>query len=82
MFTPVTVAVTTLFYEDHVARDCGQTGKVLRSGKRLTTVLLDEESYKDLLSDADYYRTLEGGYPEEAALSRSAEATYQRLIAA
>lgn len=47
--------VPATFYLDHLGRDCGQTGKIIRETQTRITVELDDEAYKDLFSDADYY---------------------------
>jgi hypothetical protein len=52
---PIELSVPTLFYADHVERECGQTGTVVTSTKTKTTVLLDEEAFIDLYDDAMYY---------------------------
>ena len=56
--------VPTLFYDDHIARDCGKTGRVVKRGKKLTLVALDRDAYDDLLTDADYYADIKR-YPDE-----------------
>jgi hypothetical protein len=52
---PTEVTIAAAFYSDHVARDCGQTGVLVKQSKTKVTVLLDAEAWDDLYSDALYY---------------------------
>lgn len=47
------------FYLDHRARDCGESGKIVHSTKNYVIVELDSAALDDLLSDADYYASLD-----------------------
>ena len=73
--------VPTLFYKDHLARDCGQTGRILKAGKLLTEVELDWVAYQDLITDAEYYTSFKGteDYAENKSVVDSATATLARL---
>lgn len=76
----VTLRVPPRFYEDHRARDCGETGVVLREATRYVRVALDQEAYDDLLSDARYYGwDLGEGHSVDGGLISSAQATYRKL---
>ena len=50
-----------MFYSDHRARECGQSGIIIKETKTRTTVLLDALAWEDLYSDADYYADLLDG---------------------
>jgi hypothetical protein len=52
---PTEIVIAAAFYSDHVARDCGQTGVLVKQNKTKVTVLLDAEAWDDLYSDALYY---------------------------
>ena len=54
MNTPNTYKLPPRFYLDHIARDCGKSGKVVRSTKNYIIVELDADALDDLLSDALY----------------------------
>jgi hypothetical protein len=43
------------FYFDHLSRECGKSGKIVRSTKNYLIVDLDDSALSDLLSDANYY---------------------------
>ena len=64
------------FYLDHRARDCGESGKIVRSTKNYIIVELDAAALDDLLSDADYYASLQGDdFHENKGVCLSARAT-------
>jgi hypothetical protein len=44
-----------LFYDDHLQRECGAGGTIIKTTKTTYTVELNLEAYNDLLSDCDYY---------------------------
>lgn len=81
---PITVTVPRMFYKDHLNRDCGQTGKVIKETKTTMTVSLDEEAWIDLYGDADYYISFirSEDYSSNAAIVESAVRTMARLEAA
>ena len=62
--------VPAIFYLDHRARDCGNTGKIIKQNKSTVTVELDAIALDDLLSDADYYADFKQ-YPEEYRENKS-----------
>ena len=55
MNTTHTYKIPPRFYLDHVARDCGKSGKVVRNTKNYLIVELDSVALDDLLTDALYY---------------------------
>jgi len=72
---PTQITVAAGFYSDHVARDCGQSGIVIKETKTRTTILLDAMAWDDLYSDALYYIDLldeKDLDPETYAFARSA----------
>jgi hypothetical protein len=52
-----TIKIPKRFYDDHIFRECGQSGKVLKKYASHYLVELDQEAWDDLYSDADYYGT-------------------------
>ena len=50
-----TLRIPPVFYLDHLARECGKSGKIIRSGKSYLIVELDDAALDDLMSDASYY---------------------------
>jgi hypothetical protein len=68
------------FADDHWDRDCGETDRTVRETKAHYYVEMDMEGYRDMLSDADYYRDFDRyeGF-EWAPLASSARATYAAL---
>ena len=83
---PIKVSVPSKFLNDHLNRcdSCAKDPiKVVKKGKSLSTVELQQHHYEDLLSDADYYHSSEwdrDAEPEMANLSKSAGATKKRLL--
>jgi hypothetical protein len=68
------------FYLDHRARDCGQSGKIVRSTQNYVIVELDAIALDDLLSDADYYASLrENDFQENKGVCLSARATVKAI---
>ena len=68
------------FYFDHLSRECGKSGKIVRSTKNYLIVELDDIALNDLLSDASYYS--ESGDisdPSIRGLITSARATIKAL---
>jgi hypothetical protein len=70
------------FYQDHLSRDLG-TGKIVAESGNYFIVELDESSYYELLSDAEFYSDssyvvsqMGNGY---LGLSKSAQATVRAL---
>jgi hypothetical protein len=78
---PVTVTVPALFYSDHIARECGKSGVIVKENSRTYTVSLDESAWIDLYSDADYYASMKGNgdYAENKSLVDSAIRTLTRM---
>lgn len=78
--------VPTLFLKDHLNRcdDCYENSiQVIKEGKLLTTVKLDESTYQDLFSDADVYANMLGSqdYEGNESIVKSAINTLKRLVA-
>ena len=78
------VTVPALFYRDHLNRECGETGKIIKvSGNRIT-VELDDRAFNDLLSDADCYADFKRNrddYSQNKSLVDSAIRTLEILKA-
>jgi len=68
------------FADDHWGRECGETDRIVRETKTHYYVEMDMEGYRDMLSDADYYRDFARyeGF-EWGPLAASAKATYDAL---
>lgn len=82
-----TYQVPTMFVLDHLNRcdDCYENPiKVVKQGKLLSTVELDETTYQDLKSDAEVYAELRNNaeYQEMPGLINSAISTLKRLAKA
>jgi hypothetical protein len=78
----IEVKVPATFYYDHVGRDL-PAGKILKEYATKILVKLDEESYDELLSDAEFYADGAGGLGSEfRGLISSAQATVRALEAA
>ena len=72
------------WYDHHVNRECSRSAVVERETKSYVIVTLDEEAFKDLRSDADYYvETAAAGAFDAGVggLVASARATLKRLDA-
>lgn len=69
------------FYLDHRARDCGESGKIVRSTKNYVIVELDPAALDDLIGDADYYADMVGfdEYQENKGVCLSAIATLKAI---
>lgn len=68
------------FYLDHVARDCGKSGKVVHSTKNYLIVELDSVALDDLLTDALYYVECADTFdPPLNGLVASAKATIKAI---
>ena len=80
MSKTVQVHVPALFYCDHTVNRELPGGELLFDGKQYARVLLDRESYDELLSDARYYAThmLDAGF-DGVGLVLSARATVKAL---
>lgn len=52
------------FPEDHWSRDCGETDEIVRETKSHYYVKMDDDGYRDMLSDADYYCFMPGDFLE------------------
>jgi hypothetical protein len=70
------------FYFDHLARECGKSGKIVRSANNYLIVDLDDVALSDLLSDANYYAENGDMSPELRGLTLSARATIKAIDAA
>jgi|LakMenE01Jun11ns_1017448.scaffolds.fasta_scaffold9896123_2 hypothetical protein len=75
------VVLPLKFWSDHKYRGCSESAIELKRNKIYVTVELDEESWKDIYSDAEFYATYDAEYGEEdmKALKSSAIATLKRL---
>jgi len=49
------IKIPQRFYQDHLYRECGQSGVIVQETKTHYVVELDQEAWDDLYSDADYY---------------------------
>lgn len=75
-----TYKIPPRFYLDHLARDCGKSGKVVRSTKNYLIVELDAVALDDLLTDALYYVECADTFdPSIPGLISSARATINAL---
>jgi hypothetical protein len=77
--------VPTLFLNDHINRcdDCYENPiKIITKGKLLSEVLLDANTYQDLLSDAEVYADMirSEDYEENKSIVNSAINTLKRLV--
>jgi hypothetical protein len=80
MNTDNTYKLPPRFYLDHIARDCGKSGKVVRSTKKYIIVELDADALDDLLTDALYYIECADTFdPPMPALIASAKATINAI---
>jgi len=68
-----------VFYDDHVYRECGQTGEVIEELKNQYVVSLDLEALNDLVSDASYYASANGFIPGLGNLHAAARRTLKAL---
>lgn len=77
-----TYRIPKRFYADHLARDCGDPDNIVGETKTHYTVALTPETYKDLLSDCDYYVFMADELDRELfGLVASARATLKILQA-
>lgn len=68
------------FYFDHLARECGKSGKIVSSAKNYLIVELDDIALSDLLSDASYYsESNDISDPSIRGLVTSARATLRAI---
>ena len=77
-----TYKIPPRFYLDHLARDCGTTGKIVRSTKNYLIVQLDDIALDDLLGDARFYSSedMRGAFdPSLTGLIASARATLRAI---
>jgi hypothetical protein len=85
--TTRTYTIPPAYYADHLSRDCGATGRIIRETKRQVTVELDAVAYLDLTSDCEWFIDTAGmgGFDSPGfspiGLRRSAEATLKALKA-
>lgn len=80
---PITIKVPGKFWYDHKDRGCSETAEVVKYGKTLVTVTLDEEAWRDLYSDAEYYAEQDSDVwaGDYRGLISSAKATLRRMTA-
>jgi hypothetical protein len=78
---PVKVILPLTFYKDHLNRGCGSTAQVVEQNKKFMTVILDEQAWIDIYSDADYYISMMGtqDYPGNESIVASAVRTMVKL---
>jgi hypothetical protein len=75
-----TYKIPPRFYLDHIARGCGETGKILHSTKNYLLVELDRQALEDLTSDALYYIECADTFdPPLTGLISSARATLKNI---
>ena len=75
-----TYKIPPVFYLDHIARDCGKSGKIVRSAKQYLIVELDDIALDDLYSDASYYSECSDQFDfDNQGLCKSATATVRAL---
>jgi hypothetical protein len=80
MNTTKTYRIPPRFYLDHIARGCGETGKIVHSTKNYLIVELDDQALDDLLSDALYYIECADTFdPPLTGLISSARATVKKI---
>ena len=76
---PIQIRLATTFYDDHVSRDLSSGREISRS-KTTVLVELDPEAFADMLSDAEYYATMEGyDRQENREVCKSAERVLAKL---
>ena len=88
MSTTTVIIVPPRFYWDHVDREL-PSGKVVRENRNAVHVLVDRETFDEILADARYYATEMGEWvndgfgvdPYARSVVRSARATVRRLEA-
>ena len=78
---PIEVVLPAKFYRDHLNRDCGTTGRIVKENQKLITASLDEAAWDDLFSDADFYISMIGSedYEGNEDIVASAVRTMERL---
>lgn len=76
-----TLNVPAKFWHDHKDRGNSGSAQVVGYGKSLVTVILDDEAWRDLYSDADYYAGQDSGVwaGDYRGLIASAKATLRRM---
>ena len=80
MNTEKTYKIPPRFYLDHLARGCGESGKVIRTTKNHLIVELDAVALDDLLTDALYYVECADTFdPPITGLIASARATVKAI---
>ena len=78
------VTIPALFYRDHLNRECGETGIVVKVLGNRITVKLDDKAFQDLVSDADCYADFKRNpddYRQNKSLVDSAICTLEVLKA-
>ena len=78
---PVKVVLPLTFYKDHLSRGCGSTAEIVGQNKKFITVILDEEAWIDIYSDADFYISFikTEDYSENKSIVDSAVRTMAKL---
>jgi hypothetical protein len=76
-----TYKIPTRFYLDHLARDCGNSGKIVKQKSNYLIVELDALALDDLISDALYYIECADTFdPPMTGLIASARATLKAIL--
>ena len=75
-----TYKIPPRFYLDHLARDCGKSGKIVKQNSKHIIVELDVIALDDLVSDALYYIECADTFdPPITGLIASARATLKAI---
>ena len=75
-----TYKIPPRFYLDHLARDCGKSGKIVKQNNKHIIVELDVIALDDLVSDALYYIECADTFdPPITGLIASARATLKAI---
>ena len=75
-----TYRIPPRFYLDHLARDCGNSGKIIKQCAAYLIVELDTVALDDLTSDALYYIECADNFdPPMTGLIASARATLKAI---
>jgi hypothetical protein len=78
---PITISVAPRFWYDHKDRGCSPTAEVIKYTEKNVTVLLDEQAWSDLYSDAEYYGGSDGNWfgGDYRGLVASARSTLRKM---
>jgi hypothetical protein len=79
----VTMKVPALFWHDHKGRGFGATALMVKDGKGLVEVNLDEPAWNDLYSDASFYAASDSHWftGDYRGIVASAKTTIRRMDA-